>query len=69
MFIFANSADTDEMPHSVAFHLFLHCLSKYLFTRVFPVYKGCQTTWLIELKFLIIDKTFAQDGWQAHILW
>ena len=25
VFIFANSDDPDEMPHSVAFHLGLHC--------------------------------------------
>ena len=25
----ANSADADEMPPYVAFHLGLHCLSKY----------------------------------------
>ena len=25
----ANSADPDEMPHYVAFHLGLHCLPKY----------------------------------------
>ena len=30
-FVVANSADPDEMPHYVAFHLGLHCLSKYLF--------------------------------------
>ena len=29
IFILANSADTDEMPHLAAFHLCLHCLSKY----------------------------------------
>ena len=28
----ANSADPDEMPHYVAFHLGLHCLSKYPFS-------------------------------------
>ena len=28
-FIFANSADPDEMPHHGAFHLDLHCLPKY----------------------------------------
>ena len=33
-FVLANSADPDEMPHSAAFHLGLHCLPKY------PVYKG-----------------------------
>ena len=26
VFIVANTVDTDEMPHSVAFHLSLHCL-------------------------------------------
>ena len=29
-FVSPNSADPDEMPHSVAFHLGLHCLQKYL---------------------------------------
>ena len=27
----ANRADRDEMPYSVAFHLGLHCMQKYLF--------------------------------------
>ena len=31
VFVIANSADPDEMPHDVAFHLGLHCLSKYPF--------------------------------------
>ena len=26
-----NSADSNEMPHNAAFHLGLHCLSKYRF--------------------------------------
>ena len=30
-FIFANSADLDEMPHNVAFHLGLQCLPKYIY--------------------------------------
>ena len=33
-FNFANSADPDEMPPYVAFHLGLHCLPKYLFTGI-----------------------------------
>ena len=28
----ANSEDQDEMPQNVAFHLGLHCLSKYSLT-------------------------------------
>ena len=28
VFTLANSADSDEMPHFVAFHLGLHCLPK-----------------------------------------
>ena len=28
-FVIANSASPDEMPHNAAFHLGLHCLSKY----------------------------------------
>ena len=27
----ANSVDPDEMPHDVAFHLGLHCLTKWAF--------------------------------------
>ena len=30
--ILANSEDPDEMPQYAAFHLGLHCLSKYLFS-------------------------------------
>ena len=37
--ILANSADSDEMQHYVAFHLDLHCLPKYLF-RGFQYTKG-----------------------------
>ena len=33
VFILANSVDPDEMPHTVAFHLGLHCLPKYLFMQ------------------------------------
>ena len=33
-FIFANSADPDEMLHYAAFHLGHHCLPKYLLTGV-----------------------------------
>ena len=35
-FVLANSADPDEMPHYVAFHLGLHCLSKYWFRSSGP---------------------------------
>ena len=38
-FLKANSADLDEMPHAVAFHLGLHSLQKNPF-KGFPVYKG-----------------------------
>ena len=37
--IITNSADPYEMQHYAAFHLVLHCLSKYPF-KGFPVYKG-----------------------------
>ena len=30
-FVLVISADSDEMPHYVTFHLGLHCLSKYPF--------------------------------------
>ena len=33
-FTLANSAYLDEMPHYAAFHLDLHCLSKYLFAGI-----------------------------------
>ena len=38
-FVLANSADLDEMPPHVAFHLGLHCLPKYSF-RGFPPISG-----------------------------
>ena len=37
--ILANSADPDEMQHTAAFHLDLHCLPKYSF-RAFQYKKG-----------------------------
>ena len=33
-FVIANSADLDEIRHSTAFHLGLHCFAKYLFTGI-----------------------------------
>ena len=39
VFNLANSAGPDEMPHFSAFHLSLHCVSKYPF-RVFQYTKG-----------------------------
>ena len=33
-FVLANSADSYEMQHYAAFHLDLHCLTKYLFRRL-----------------------------------
>ena len=34
VFIFAYSADPEEMLHYAAFHLGFHCLPKYLFTGI-----------------------------------
>ena len=34
VFISAHRAEPDEMPPYAAFHLGLHCLPKYLFTRI-----------------------------------
>ena len=34
VFIFANSADPDEMPPYAVFHLGQNCLPKYLFTGI-----------------------------------
>ena len=39
VFNLANSAGPDEMPHFAAFHLSLHCVSKYPF-MVFQYTKG-----------------------------
>ena len=39
--VLTNSADPDEMQHSAAFHLGLHCLQKYPF-RGFLYTKGWQ---------------------------
>ena len=30
-FVLVDNADFDQMPHSVAYHLVLHCLQNYLF--------------------------------------
>ena len=38
-FVLVNSANPDEMPHHVVFHLDLHCLPRYKF-RVFWSSKG-----------------------------
>ena len=35
VYIYANSADPDEMPNYAGFHLGLHCLTKYLFLVCF----------------------------------
>ena len=40
VFIFANSADPDEMPPYVAFHLVLHCLPKTESTYLLSWYPG-----------------------------
>ena len=48
VFISATSADPDEMPHNVAFHLGLHCLPKFSF-RGFQYTKGIRS-WRKELK-------------------
>ena len=40
--IWENSKDPDELPHNAAFHLGLHCLSKYINVHVYlfvPVYR------------------------------
>ena len=39
LFTFTNSVDPYEMQHYAAFHLGLHCLTKYPF-RGFPYTKG-----------------------------
>ena len=44
-FVLANSADPDEMPHHVVFHLGIHCLLKYLFMG-YAVYKGLRNEML-----------------------
>ena len=32
--ILANCADSDKMPHKVAFYLSLHCFPKYVFSDI-----------------------------------
>ena len=46
-----NSVDPDEMPHSVAFHLGLHCLPKHMFTGFHDTKSGGFSNWLGHLKF------------------
>ena len=46
--ILSYSENPDEMQHSAAFHLRLHCLPKYPF-MVFPVYKGLSDYYLLRL--------------------
>ena len=46
--ILTNSADPDEMLPYVAFHLGLHCLSKYLFTGI-SYEKGYKANQIINL--------------------
>ena len=52
-FILANSADTDEMSHYMAFHLGLHWLSKYLFTGIHyektTEYKLLKVLWQVTI--------------------
>ena len=54
----ANSADPGEMQQYAAFHLCLHCLPKYQFTR--PVYKG-----LKNLLILSTHKIFFGKFWET----
>ena len=49
-FVSENSEDPYEMPHNVAFHLGLHCLTKYPF-RGFQSPKGQAKTWHIFVNF------------------
>ena len=46
VFTLTNSVDPDEMPHCVAFHLDLHCLSKYRF-RGLKYTKGYRMLFLL----------------------
>ena len=46
LLILANSADPDEMRHTGAFHLGLHCLPKYRTHWGFPVFEGLRCTLL-----------------------
>ena len=48
-FTFTNIVDPDEMPRSVAFHLGLHCLQKYLF-RGYQNTKGFLNMQIIQVR-------------------
>ena len=57
----ANSADPDELPHYVEFHLGFHCLPKYLFTRGLI---RCFFQSKLVINFLLLNEMFCSG---AHI--
>ena len=55
--VLANSSDPDEMPHSAAFYLGLHCLHKYRF-RGFQSIKGFKVPYPISVQKINIAKMY-----------
>ena len=59
VFVFANSTEPDEMPPNTAFHLGLHCLSKYL---------ECKWMKIFISKCLILEVTPGVPAyWAFHV--
>ena len=57
--LFANSGDPDQMPHSVASDLGLHCLP-VTYIGVFPVFSGLSMFFSFEQKCLFWCKTYKE---------
>ena len=60
----AKSADPDEILHSAAFHLGLHCLAKYMLVlgvssiqRLYLLFMPCLSPTIPDTKLLFLKKT------------
>ena len=70
VFILANIADSDEVPHYAAFHLGLHCLPKYCLpvglhqTIYYNVSRGQNYNFVLMTSFICHDaiNPFHSDG-------
>ena len=54
--VLAKCADLDEMPLSAAFHLGLHCLSKYLNTSFFNALRPSKKNSVTPGQFLVLNQ-------------
>ena len=61
--VLANSADPDEMPHDVAFHLGLHCLPKFpVYKRIKKVLQKYKSSLSYQLDHLFFQLNMVCDG-------